>query len=80
MQNIEQALKNFATRYQGIGLFSTGFSVVYYEGVIYNVEGSTDDPDIDGDSWKELLIRNGIDGNCYVTAPLPDREGTSHPG
>jgi hypothetical protein len=80
MQNIEQALKNFVTRYRGIGLFSTGFRVVDYEGILYNVEGSTDDPDIDGDSWKELLIRNGIDGDCYVTDPLPDRNGTSHPG
>lgn len=80
MQTIEQAFKNFAARYQGSKLFSTGFKVVNYEGVIYNVEGSTDDPDIDGDSWKELLIKNGINGDCYVTSPLPDQDGTSHPG
>jgi hypothetical protein len=79
MQNIEQALRDFAIRYQGIGLLSTGSRVVHYEGVLYNVEGSTDDPDIDGASWKELLIRNGINGDCYVTDPLPDREGTTHP-
>lgn len=80
MPNIEQALKNFATRYRGVELFSTGSKVVHYEGVLYNVEGSTDDPDIDGLNWKRLLIRNGIDGDCYVTDPLPDRDGTSHPG
>ena len=80
MQNIESALKNFATRYRGIGLFSTGSRVVNYEGDLYNVKGSTDDPDIDGHSWKQLLIRSGIDGDCYVTAPPPDRARTSHPG
>lgn len=80
MQNIEQALRDFAIRYQGIGLFSTSARVVKYQGVLYNVEGSTDDPDIDGANWKELLIRNGINGDCYVTDPLPNRDGTSHPG
>ena len=80
MPNIEQALKDFASRYQGIGLFSTGAKIVDYAGVLYNVEGSTADPDIDGANWKELLIRNGIDGDCYVIDPMPDRDGTSHPG
>jgi hypothetical protein len=80
MPNIEQALRDFANRHQGIGLLSTGARVVDYEGVLYNVEGSTDDPGIDGANWKELLIRNGIEGDCYVTDPQPDREGTSHPG
>jgi hypothetical protein len=80
MQNIEQALRDFAIRYHDIELLSTGFKVIDYAGVLYNVEGSTDDPDIDGNNWKKLLIRNGIDGDCYVTDPLPDREGTSHPG
>ncbi|MEO5712058.1 MAG: hypothetical protein ABIT37_01085 [Luteolibacter sp.] len=80
MQNIQQALKNFAARYQGIGLFSTGFNVVNYARVLYNVEGSTDDPAISGGGWKKLLTDNGIDGNCYVTSPSPDRDGTSHPG
>jgi len=80
MPNIEQALRDFAIRYRDIRLFSTGASVVDYEGVLYNVEGSSDDPDIDGANWKELLIRKGIDGDCYVTDPLPDRDGTSHPG
>ena len=79
MPNIEQALRDFAIRYRDIGLFSTGARVVHYEDVLYNVEGSTGDPDIDGANWRELLISYGIDGDCYVTAPLPDREGTTHP-
>ena len=77
---IETALRRFYGLNEGIGLLSTGARVVPYEGVLYNVVGSTDDPDIDGASWKQLLIRNGINGDCYVTDPLPDRAGTSHPG
>ena len=80
MPNIEQALRDFASRYHGIGLFSTGATALDYDGVLYNVEGSTGDPDIDGANWKKLLITKGIDGDCYVTDPLPDRDGTSHPG
>jgi hypothetical protein len=74
-----QALKNFQTRYEGIGLLSTGARVVPYAGVLYNVEGSDGDPPLDPDGWKQLLLDNGIDGDCYVTHPLPDREGTTHP-
>jgi hypothetical protein len=80
MENVEQALKDFAERYRGIGLLSTGARVVPYAGVLYNVEGSSDDPEIGGDGWKQLLLDHGIDGDCYVTDPLPDRDGTSHPG
>lgn len=80
MPSIEQALRDFAIRYQDVGLFSTGAKLVNFEGVIYNVQGSTHDPDIDGANWKRLLINYGVDGDCYVTAPSPDRDGTSHPG
>jgi len=78
--NPEQALKDFADRYRGIGLLSTGARVVPYAGVLYNVEGSSDDPEIGGDGWRQLLLDHGISGDCYVTDPLPDRDGTSHPG
>lgn len=77
---IERALRKFANQHQDAVLLSTGSTVVSFGEVLYNVVGSTDDPDIDGLSWKQLLIRNGIDGDCYVTAPLPNRTGTSHPG
>lgn len=80
MPNNEQALRDFALRHRGIKLFSTGSRVVHYDGVLYNVEGSTGDPEIDGANWKALLISNGINGDCYVTDPLPDGDGTSHPG
>jgi hypothetical protein len=80
MANIEQALKDFATRYKGIELLSTGADRVSYSGVLYNVSGSSTDPEIDSGGWKKLLISKGIDGDCYVTDPLPDRDGTSHPG
>ncbi|RKE83664.1 hypothetical protein [Rhizobium sp. AG855] len=73
-----QRLAEFAMRYAGIRLQSTSANVVYYSGHLYNVDGSTDDPKINGASWKGLLQANGIDGNCYVTHPLPN-PGTSHP-
>ncbi len=68
---LEQALREFYTRYQGIGLFSTGARVVDFEGVLYNVDGSRRDPKI-GKNWKGLLLRSGINGDCYATTPLPD--------
>lgn len=79
MPDIEQALRDFAIRYRDIELLSTGARVVHYEDVLYNVQGSTRDPDIDGENWKKLLISYGIGGDCYATAPPPDREGTTHP-
>jgi hypothetical protein len=51
--------------------------VVDYEGVLYNVDGSKDDPKL-GQAWKGLLKKNGIDGNCYVTHP-PAKVGSTHP-
>lgn len=77
MQNSEQALSEqalieFVKRHQGVNILSTGSKVVYYEGVLYNVEGSTDDPKITSGGWKSLLLKNGIDGDCYVTHPLPE--------
>lgn len=80
MENIEQALKDFATRYRHIELLSTGYEAVNYGGILYNVSGSSPDPKIDGLAWRKLLISKGIDGDCYVTEPLPDEDGTSHPG
>lgn len=59
---------------------STSATKVTYSGVLYNVDGSSGDPTIDKQSWKALLIENGIDGDCYVTSPLPSTTGTSHPG
>jgi hypothetical protein len=76
----QQALADFYARYPGIGLLSTGARVVPYAGVLYNVEGSSIDPPLDPDGWKQLLLDNGIDGDCYVTHPLPEEgRGRSHP-
>ena len=74
---IEQALSEFYTRHRDTELFSTGLRVVDYAGFLYNIEGSSPDPRIDRLMWKQLLIRNGIEEDCYVTDPLPDGE-TSH--
>ncbi len=60
-----------------IGIKSTGAALVNYAGVLYNVDGSSSDPQIDGRSWKRLLIDYGIDSDCYVTNATPGRN--SHP-
>lgn len=73
-----QVLKKFFERYGRIELFSTDAKVVHYVDPLYNVDGSTDDPDINGQNWKQLLISHGITGDCYVTDPLPDGR-SSHP-
>lgn len=69
MSEAEQAIANFVHAYKGQFIQSTSAVVVNYSGVVYNVEGSTGDPKINGASWKGLLQANGINGPCYVTAP-----------
>jgi hypothetical protein len=73
-----QAVADFVSRYSGIHIESTSATPVNYSGVLYNVNGSTPDPKINGVTWKQLLIYYGINSNCYVTHPLPGG-GTSHP-
>ena len=60
-----------------VGIKSTGASLVNYSGVLYNVDGSSTDPQIDGNSWKRLLLSHGIDEPCYVANQTP--AGNSHP-
>ena len=73
-----QLFVDFVRKYEGIKLFSTSAEVVDFGGVLYNVDGSSDDPEIDGHNWRNLLRERGVDGNCYVTnVQLPGR--TSHP-
>jgi hypothetical protein len=73
-----QALAEFFSRYSGIHIESTSATPVNFGGILYNVDGSTWDPKINGVTWKQLLINYGINSNCYVTHPLPGG-GTSHP-
>ncbi len=75
-----ETLTRLLDQWKTIGIESTGATVVNYSGTLYNVEGSTSDPHIGGETWKQLLISHGINGNCYVTSPLPTTTGTSHPG
>ena len=65
------------SQWNGHTIESTGSEVVDHAGTLYNVDGSTEDPKIDGQSWKALLEANGIGGNCYVTAPV--QPGNTHP-
>jgi hypothetical protein len=73
-----QALADFVSRYSGIHIESTSATPVNYSGVLYNVVGSNKDPEIKNEGWKQLLISNGINSNCYVSHPLPGA-GTTHP-
>lgn len=73
-----QLLVDFVRKYEGMKLFSTSAEVVDFGGVLYNVDGSSDDPEIDGHNWRNLLRERGVDGNCYVTNVQPPGR-TSHP-
>lgn len=70
-------LARFVEDFGGATIRSTSAEVVDFYGELYNVDGSSPDPKIDGLSWRALLKAHGIDGNCYVTNQ-PDSEG-SHP-
>ncbi|MGJ8534147.1 MAG: hypothetical protein ACSHYC_18330 [Alphaproteobacteria bacterium] len=72
------ALAEFVKKWSGARLKSTGAEVVDYSGALYNVNGSSDDPTINGLNWRGLLIRHGIDSNCYVDN-VPAPAGLSHP-
>jgi hypothetical protein len=78
-QNIAtEQLKQFVARYGDMKIQSTSAKVVYYADDLYNVDGSSDDPYIDGKKWKPLLEARGISGNCYANTPVP-QGSTSHP-
>jgi hypothetical protein len=74
-----EQLKHFVEQFGAMQILSTGARAVDYAGELYNVEGSTPDPHIDGRNWKRLLQAHGISGNCFADTPqAPD--GSSHPG
>jgi hypothetical protein len=68
--------RTFAALPDDFHIESTSAKKVTYTGVLYNVDGSTQDPKIDGKTWKKLLESFGIGGNCYVTN---SGAGGSHP-
>nr|WP_315152798.1 hypothetical protein [uncultured Flavobacterium sp.] len=75
-----ERIKTFVDTLQNYRVESTGAAVVTVNANLYNVDGSTYDPKKipghEGDSWKKLLIDNGINHNCYVTNP---NAGGVHP-
>ena len=77
-------IRNFIDEYQKIEPLSTGHEVVNYSGELFNVDGSTGDPEEveghEGSSWKNLLINAAelSSSSCYVTNEEPP-SGTSHP-
>lgn len=79
----DQRVKNFIRANMGGTLLSTGAKIVYFSGVLYNITGSTHDPqevrNYEGENWKSLLVlKAGLaDARCYVTnATAP--EGSNH--
>ena len=72
-----ELLRDFVRRFGGTTIKSTGAITTNYSDVLYNVDGSTPDPKINGLTWKKLLELNGIGGSCYVANDTP--EGNSHP-
>lgn len=71
-------LREFVKKWDGVELFSTGATLVNFTKDLYNVDGSSDDPKINGLAWKKLLIDRGVDGDCYVTNVKPPQK-SSHP-
>lgn len=78
IQQGKAALRTFLGNFGGATIESTDSKLHFHHGALYNVDGSSDDPKINGESWKGLLIRNGIDGECYVTN-VPAPSDKSHP-
>lgn len=74
-----EALSTFVKKWDRIEIRSTGATVVDFSGDLYNVDGSSLDPIIDGLNWKQLLISRGINGNCYVNNVKAPSD-SSHPG
>lgn len=72
-----EMLAGFVERFGDAGILSTNATRVNFTGDLYNVDGSSPDPKIDGESWKGLLLSYGIDSDCYVKNETPT--GNSHP-
>jgi hypothetical protein len=71
-------LSQFTAKFAGLNIQSTSAAVVDYSGDLYNVNGSTPDPKIDGKTWKRLLQFHGISGACFADTPAAP-PGSSHP-
>ena len=71
-----KALFDYVDRWGNIGIKSTGAMLVNFDDVLYNVDGSSTDPKINGHTWKRLLQSYGIDTPCYVSNDTPS--DTSH--
>jgi hypothetical protein len=74
----EEAIADFARNAGGARILSTDWEVTDFAEDLYNVSGSTHDPEIGG-NWLDLLRDARILDPCYVTFPLPEEPGTSHP-
>lgn len=75
METVDQRISQFYDSIGEDGVFSTAAQVVYYPGPLYNVDGSSHDPHINGYTWIGLLKHLNVTGNCYVV----DAPHDTHP-
>jgi len=73
-----KVLRGLVGQWEQVMPESTGANVVTYDGYVYNVIGSTNDPKIGGHTWKGVLEHFGIGGGCYVDNPCAPVSST-HP-
>ncbi|TNJ38754.1 hypothetical protein [Phaeobacter sp. B1627] len=80
--SVADTLSKLATHWTEFRPESTYAQVVLVTEPLYNVVGSTGDPKIYGETWRQLLISYGIGtgahDHCYTTDPLPEG-ASSHP-
>jgi len=69
----DEQVRGWKEKYEGYSFFSTDSNVITYNGILYNVSGSSTDPDevhgCIGCSWRELLEKKipETEGKyCYV--------------
>ena len=81
MEDIEELIKQFLFPVEEV-VYSTGVEKVDPSslGSLFNVIGSSDDPKINGKSWKQLFLKYFPDADeCYVKESDPLVSGTTHP-
>ena len=77
-ETAKQVIADFASMVGGARILSTDWALTDFAGDLFNVSGSTHDPEIGG-NWLDLLRGADIVDPCYVTYPLPTKKKTSHP-
>jgi len=68
----DEKIRDWIGKLEGPKLYSTDSAIINFDGILYNVSGSTEDPPevvaCPGCSWKELLVKSAdlAKARCYV--------------